>query len=88
LIELNRGHARLDLPDFEPASRNDVDALGAFLEANGMTVVDPPGDGRSYYALHFTDPDGMKLEAWCTSRRRSNGGRGRGKPTAFYGSLA
>ena len=65
MIELNRGLARLDLPDFELASRNDVDALGAFLEANGMTVVDPPGEyyGRSYYAVYFTDPDGMKLEA-------------------------
>jgi len=50
---------------FEVASRNDVDALGAFLEAHGMTVVDPPGEyyGRSYYAVYFTDPDGMKLEA-------------------------
>jgi len=50
---------------FELASRNDVDALGAFLEAHGMTVVDPPGEyyGRSYYAVYFTDPDGMKLEA-------------------------
>ena len=30
-----------------------------------MTVVDPPGEyyGRSYYAVYFTDPDGMKLEA-------------------------
>jgi hypothetical protein len=37
LIELNRGLARRDLPDFELARRNDVDALGAFLEANGMT---------------------------------------------------
>jgi hypothetical protein len=44
LIELNRGLARLDLPAFELASRNDVDALGAFGEANGMTVVDPPGE--------------------------------------------
>src|SRR5262249_34242379 len=26
---------------FELASRNEVDALGAFLEENGMTVVDP-----------------------------------------------
>ena len=50
---------------FELASRNDVDALGAFLEEHGMTVVDPPGEyyGRSYYAVYFTDPDGMKLEA-------------------------
>src|SRR5262249_43543084 len=50
---------------FELASRNDVDALGAFLEAHGMTVVDPPGEyyGRSYYAVYFTAPDGMKLEA-------------------------
>ena len=53
------------MPDFELASRNDVDALGAFLEANGMTVLDRPGEyyGRSHYAVYFTDPDGMKLEA-------------------------
>ena len=49
---------------FELSSRDDVDALGAFLEQHGMTVVDPPGEyyGRSYYAVYFTDPDGMKLE--------------------------
>ena len=30
-----------------------------------MTVVDRPGEyyGRSYCAVYFTDPDGMKLEA-------------------------
>ena len=30
-----------------------------------MNVVDPPGEyyGRNYYAVYFTDPDGMKLEA-------------------------
>ena len=29
-----------------------------------MNVVDPPGEyyGRNYYAVYFTDPDGMKLE--------------------------
>ena len=43
-MNLIEGLARLDLPDFELASRDDVDALGAFLEANGMTVVDPPGE--------------------------------------------
>jgi len=50
---------------FELASRKAVDDLGAFLETNKMTVVDPPGEyyGRNYYAVYFTDPDGMKLEA-------------------------
>jgi catechol 2,3-dioxygenase-like lactoylglutathione lyase family enzyme len=49
---------------FELSSRNDVDALGAFLAAHRMNVVDPPGEyyGRAYYAVYFTDPDGMKLE--------------------------
>jgi catechol 2,3-dioxygenase-like lactoylglutathione lyase family enzyme len=50
---------------FELSSRDDVDALGAFLEENDMTVLDPPGEyyGRNYYAVYFADPDGMKLEA-------------------------
>ncbi|MGD0420123.1 MAG: VOC family protein [Xanthobacteraceae bacterium] len=49
---------------FELASRGDVDALGAFLADNRMTVLDPPGEyyGRNYYAVYFADPDGMKLE--------------------------
>jgi len=50
---------------FELASRKDVDDLGAFLDRNGMTVVDPPGEyngDENYYAVFFTDPDGMKLE--------------------------
>ena len=49
---------------FELSSRADVDALGAFLKKNRMTVLDPPGEyyGRDYYAVYFADPDGMKLE--------------------------
>ena len=49
---------------FELSSRKDVDALGAFLVEHGMNVVDPPGEyyEPSYYAVYFTDPDGMKLE--------------------------
>jgi catechol 2,3-dioxygenase-like lactoylglutathione lyase family enzyme len=49
---------------FELASREEVDALGAFLDQHGMTVVDPPGEyyDRCYYAVYFNDPDGMKLE--------------------------
>jgi catechol 2,3-dioxygenase-like lactoylglutathione lyase family enzyme len=49
---------------FELSNRKDVDDLGAFLVKHGMTVVDPPGEyyEPSYYAVYFTDPDGMKLE--------------------------
>jgi catechol 2,3-dioxygenase-like lactoylglutathione lyase family enzyme len=64
---------------FEMASRKDIDALGAFLEKNDMNndmnIVDPPGEyyGREYYAVYFTDPDGMKLEAmiWAPPERQS-----------------
>jgi catechol 2,3-dioxygenase-like lactoylglutathione lyase family enzyme len=59
---------------FELASRKDVDALGAFLEQSGMTVLDPPGEyyGRNYYAVYFADPDGMKLEAmiWAPPEKK------------------
>lgn len=51
---------------FELESRAAVDALGAFLEKNGMPVPDPPGEYNGdpqYYAVFFTDPDGMRLEA-------------------------
>jgi catechol 2,3-dioxygenase-like lactoylglutathione lyase family enzyme len=51
---------------FELASRKDVDDLGAFLAKHDMTMVDPPGEyngDKNYYAVFFTDPDGMKLEA-------------------------
>ena len=59
---------------FELASRKDVDTLGDFLENNEMTVVDPPGEyyGRNYYAVYFTDPDGMKLEGmiWAPPEKK------------------
>jgi catechol 2,3-dioxygenase-like lactoylglutathione lyase family enzyme len=50
---------------FELASRKDVDALDAFLARHEVNVVDPPGEyngDENYYAVFFTDPDGMKLE--------------------------
>ena len=47
---------------------------GAFLEQNAMNIVDPPGEyyGRNYYAVYFTDPDGMKLEAmiWAPPEKK------------------
>ena len=51
---------------FELESRKAVDALGAFLEENGLPVADPPGaynGDDQYYAVFFHDPDGMRLEA-------------------------
>jgi len=59
---------------FELSSRKDVDELGAFLESNGMTVIDPPGEyyDENYYAVYFTDPDGMKLEGmiWAPPEKK------------------
>jgi catechol 2,3-dioxygenase-like lactoylglutathione lyase family enzyme len=59
---------------FELSSRNDVDALGAFLAENEMTVLDPPGEyyGRNYYAVYFADPDGMKLEGMIWAPPKSD----------------
>ena len=47
-------------------SRADVDRLYEFLLRIGATVLDPPADypayGDGYYAVFFSDPDGLKLE--------------------------
>jgi catechol 2,3-dioxygenase-like lactoylglutathione lyase family enzyme len=60
---------------FELSSRADVDALGAFLKANAMVVLDPPGEyyDRNYYAVYFADPDGMKLEGmiWAPPKTKT-----------------
>jgi catechol 2,3-dioxygenase-like lactoylglutathione lyase family enzyme len=61
---------------FELASRKAVNDLGAFLDAEGFAVTDPPdtynGDDK-YYAVFFEDPDGMRLEAmhYGAARRRA-----------------
>ena len=63
---------------FELSSRKDVDALGAFLDKNKMTVIDPPGEyngDENYYAVFFTDPDGMKLEGMVYKPRPKRGSR-------------
>jgi catechol 2,3-dioxygenase-like lactoylglutathione lyase family enzyme len=57
---------------FELSSRRDVDDLGAFLDKHKMHVVDPPGEyngDKNYYAVFFTDPDGMKLEGMAYKPR-------------------
>lgn len=48
---------------FELRNRKDVDALQAFLEKQGVQIVDPADEYyEDYYALFFLDPDGLKLE--------------------------
>jgi len=44
-------------------SRADVDVLQAFLKREGFPIADPAGEYYDdYYAVFFTDPDGMRLE--------------------------
>lgn len=47
-------------------SRADVDAMFALLQMIGATILDAPAlypkYGPEYYAVFFTDPDGLKLE--------------------------
>jgi catechol 2,3-dioxygenase-like lactoylglutathione lyase family enzyme len=47
-------------------SRADVDALYALLQKIGANILDAPAEypqySAGYYAVFFTDPDGLKLE--------------------------
>jgi glyoxylase I family protein len=51
---------------FAAASRDDVDALHRALVERGVSILDPPREYPQYvpgyYAVFFTDPDGIKLE--------------------------
>ena len=48
---------------FQLRNRKDVDALQAFLEEEGVRIVDPADEYyEDYYAVFFLDPDGIKLE--------------------------
>ena len=48
---------------FELRNRKDVDDLQAFLEREGVKIVDPADEYyEDYYAVFFLDPDGIKLE--------------------------
>jgi catechol 2,3-dioxygenase-like lactoylglutathione lyase family enzyme len=63
---------------FRLRSRKDVDALQAFLEERGATIVDPAGEYYDdYYAVFFLDPDGMKLEAMRYGERHEQAARKR-----------
>lgn len=47
-------------------SREDVNAMHAFLQKIGANILDPPAEypqySPGYYAVFFADPDGLKLE--------------------------
>ena len=61
--QIPQGRYRLSPLRLPSRSRKDVDALQAFLEEQGATIVDPAGEYYDdYYAVFFLDPDGMKLE--------------------------
>ena len=50
---------------FRARSREDVDALHAFLVEMGATIVHGPEEGNwapGYYSVLFEDPDGIRLE--------------------------
>lgn len=50
---------------FKGEGRAQIDALAKDIEANGGTILDPPKEydyAPGYYAVFFTDPDGIKLE--------------------------
>lgn len=67
--EKDRAHSRyapgLHHLAFRAPSRAAVDVLHQHLVALGVTILDPPAEypyTPGYYAVFFSDPDGMKLE--------------------------
>ena len=72
----NRYRVGLHHLAFRAARRRDVDDFYAFLNTQGLPVLDAPAEypeyGSDYYAVFFADPDGIKLELahfpwgyWC-----------------------
>lgn len=50
---------------FRSRSREDIDALYAFLRERNVRIVHPPEEGTwapGYYSLLFEDPEGIRLE--------------------------
>ena len=61
---------------FQLRSRKDVDALQAFVQDMGATIVDPAAEHYDdYYAVFFLDPDGLKLEGMKYGERHARAAR-------------
>ena len=61
----DQGRAGLHHVCFRARSREDVDALHAFLAERGAPIVHPPEEGPwapGYYSLLFEDPGGTRRE--------------------------
>ena len=68
---------------FQLRSRKDVDALQAFLDKTGATVVDRAGEHYDdYYAVFFLDPDGLKLEGMKYGERHAKAARKKAQKAA------
>jgi catechol 2,3-dioxygenase-like lactoylglutathione lyase family enzyme len=62
----NKRHPGLHHLAFRATSREDVEALHALLQRIGANILEAPAEypqySAGYYAVFFTDPDGLKLE--------------------------
>jgi glyoxylase I family protein len=66
---MNKAHDRnspgLNHLAFNAENREEVDRLHDILKESGARILDPPADYPyfpGYYAVYFTDPDGLKFE--------------------------
>ena len=61
----DRGQPGLNHLAFTAAHRPDVDRLYGLLKEIGAQILDPPAEYAyfpGYYAVYFSDPDGVKIE--------------------------
>lgn len=66
---------KTDLIGFSAASRAEVDALFAQVEAAGCKIITAPGAAEGPaggYAFRFFDPDGRAIEVICDTTRRQH----------------
>lgn len=62
----DQGRAGLHHLCWRARSRDDVDAIYAFVQEIGARIVHPPREddwAPGYYSVLFEDPDGLRLEA-------------------------